>query len=73
MKVQQLAFYGPLSDVCKKIKEVPVLMCISMIILAILSFGMGVLLIPSLREVVLDPAVNVILNGVEYSKTVLGG
>lgn len=73
MKVQQLAFFGALSELCHKIKEVPVLMCISMIVLAVLSLGLGVLLIPSLREIILDPAVQVIVDGVQYSKLLPGG
>ena len=73
MKLQQFAFYGHLNDIYQKIKEVPIAMCVAMIVLAVFSFGLGVLLIPSLREIFLDPAVKVITDGIQYSKMVLGG
>ncbi len=73
LKVQKLAFFGTLKQVYKGIKEVPVLMCASMVILAVITLGLGVLLIPDIRSVVLDPATKVIAGGVEYAKMVLGG
>ncbi len=73
LKVQKMTFYGQLSNVYKGIKEVPVLMCVSMITLAVLSLGLGVLLLPQLRNVVLEPAVQVIAGGLDYAKMVLGG
>ncbi len=73
LKAQKMAFFGKLSDLYKEIKEVPALMCASMIILAILSLGLGVLLLPQLRNVVLEPAVDVIAGGLNYAKMVLGG
>ncbi|UCG54899.1 MAG: monovalent cation/H+ antiporter subunit D family protein, partial [Dehalococcoidia bacterium] len=66
LKLQKMAFFGKLSDVYKELKEVPALMCISMIILAIMSLGLGVLLLPQLKNVILEPAVNVIVNGMDY-------
>ena len=73
MKLQRLTFLGKLRDIYKELKEAPALMCISMVILAILSVGLGVLLLPQLKAVVLDPAVKVVADGVAYAKTVLGG
>jgi len=73
LKVQKLVFFGGLKKVYEGLKEVPVFMCFSMIVLAILSLGLGVLLIPQLRGVVLDPAVKVVAGGIEYAKMVLGG
>ncbi|MBN2030178.1 NADH/ubiquinone/plastoquinone (complex I) [bacterium] len=73
LKVQKMTFFGKLSDLYKGVKEVPVLMCVSMVTLAILSLGLGVLLLPQLRNIILDPAVNVIAGGLDYAKMVLGG
>jgi len=73
MKVQKLAFFGALGSAFGKVKEVPAFMCISMVVLAVLSLGLGFLLLPQLREVVLDPAVKVVEQGIGYAKMVLGG
>lgn len=48
-------------------------MCISMVVLALLSLGLGILLLPQLREVILDPAVKVVEQGMGYAEMVLGG
>jgi hypothetical protein len=48
-------------------------MCIPMIVLAIMSIGLGLLLLPSVKGGLLDPAVQVIQGGVEYARMVLGG
>ena len=73
MKVQRYAFFGKLDETRKQIKEVPALMCVSMIILALLCVGLGILLIPGLKSIVLDPAVEVLKNGTQYADLVLGG
>jgi len=73
MKYQKKAFLGTLQSAFKNIKEVPPGMCFSMIMLAIISISLGVLLLPALRSVILDPAVNVISDGLSYAQTVLGG
>lgn len=64
---------SPIGGLGKEIREVPVLMCTSMVILAVFSIVMGVLLLPQARALLLDPAVNVLMNGLDYSKLVLGG
>ncbi|MCK4255755.1 NADH/ubiquinone/plastoquinone (complex I), partial [candidate division WOR-3 bacterium] len=71
MKVQRYAFFGPLNEKWKGIKEVPGFMRVSMVLLAILCIGMGLLLLPQVREVLLNPAVEVLENGIEYAKTIL--
>ncbi len=73
MKFMRYTFFGSLKASYQKIKEVPVLMCVSMIILAVLTIGMGVLLLPALRESFLGAAAQVVVNGVGYVKSVLGG
>jgi multicomponent Na+:H+ antiporter subunit D len=71
MKVQRYAFFGPLNEKWKEIKEVPGFMRLSMIILAVLCIVMGLLLVPQVRDVFLTPAVEVLRNGIDYAKTVL--
>ena len=70
IKVQRRAFLGSLPEALQKIKEVPVLMAATLIILSILCLGMGILLVPSIRVAVLDSAQNAILVGTEYAKIV---
>jgi multicomponent Na+:H+ antiporter subunit D len=73
LKVLRYAFLGSLRDALQSIREVPVLMSISAIILALFCTAMGALLIPGLREVVLEPAVEAITAGFEYAKIGLAG
>ncbi len=63
MKVQRYAFL----DKYKKtkilnIKEVPFLMCFSMIILALLCLVMSLMVIPCIRDMFLSPAVNSLIS-----------
>ncbi|MBU4484578.1 hypothetical protein KKA47_04065, partial [bacterium] len=55
------------------IEEVPRLMRTSMIVLAVLCVVLGVLLVPEVKSIVLDPPVKVLMQGLEYSRLVLGG
>lgn len=71
IKVQHDIFFGPLKENMKGIKEVPGFMRVSMVLLAILCIGMGLLLLPQVREVLLNPAVEVLENGIEYAKIIL--
>jgi multicomponent Na+:H+ antiporter subunit D len=73
MKFLKFTFFGKLRDTYKKVKEVPFFMCLSMIVLALLTIGLGLLLLPSLQGWILEPAANVVEGGVEYVKMVLGG
>ncbi|HHS14042.1 MAG TPA: NADH/ubiquinone/plastoquinone (complex I) [bacterium] len=73
MKLQKEAFYGALKASFGKLKEAPFLMSLSVILLAIVVTGMGLLLIPEFKSVILDPAVKIISGGLNYSKLVLGG
>lgn len=72
LKVQRYAFFGRLPDRLKAVSEVPALMRVSMIGLAVLCVGMGLLLLPSLRELVLGPAVEVLDRTFDYSLMVIG-
>ena len=73
LKVVRSVFYGELNTKYTHIKEVPVPMCIPMVLLALLCVGMGILLIPQIKEIVLEPAVKVICSGVAYADMGLGG
>ena len=71
LKVQRYAFFGELKEALREVKEVPIAMCFSMVVLAILCTVMGALLLPGVRELFISPAVNTLLNGKEYVSLVL--
>jgi len=73
LKVQRLAFFGKLDKAREEIKEAPGLMRVSMIILSLLCVVLGILLLPGIKKIVLDPAVEVLRNGFGYAYLVLGG
>ena len=62
------AFLGRLPEAPRRIKESPAVMSIALIFLAILCTGMGLLLVPVLREMILDPAVDALARGVAYAQ-----
>ncbi|MBC7190354.1 NADH/ubiquinone/plastoquinone (complex I) [Candidatus Aerophobetes bacterium] len=72
LKVQRYAFFGILKEKWIGIKEAPLSMCISMIILAIICIGSGIFFYP-LMKTFLEPAVAVLQEGTRYSMVVLGG
>jgi len=73
MKFNRMVFLGKLKEISKDVREVPFLMSLPLVILAILSIAMGLILIPQIRVVLLTPVVNVIAGGVNYVQMVLGG
>lgn len=70
LKFQKSVFYGKNKNF-KNIKEVPFAMSFSMIVLVILCIGLSVLAIPSVREVVLDQAVNSLIHMDKYINLVM--
>jgi len=76
LKVQRFTFFNKseenwnLKDVY--VREVPFSMCFSMICLAVLCLVLSVLIVPSVRDIILTPAVNVLLDSARYSTTILG-
>ncbi len=64
LKVTRFAFLGALRDRYANIKEVPLLMQISLILLALVCIFGGLLLIPEVRETFLEPAVRVLISGI---------
>lgn len=71
LKLQTNAFFGS-SKTKESVKEVPFLMCFSMVILAILSLVGGIVLIPGLSEAFLKIARDVLLSGKMYAYLVFG-
>jgi len=76
LKVQRFTFFNKPAESWDergiKIREVPFSMCFSMIMLVILCFVLSLLIVPSIRDVVLTPAVNVLVDAGEYTTAVLG-
>ena len=72
LKVQRYAFFGKLRPAWKKVREAPVFMCISMVLLAVLCVGMGFLLLPGVKEGLLDRATEALTEGADYTDLVLG-
>jgi len=71
MKVQRYGFRG--SDIIEKVKnKMSISMNAAMICLAILCIITSVLVIPGIKEVTLDPIVNVIVSKGSYIKQVAG-
>jgi len=72
LKVQRYVFLGELPEKLRQTKENGFSMQAAMIFLACLCMVMGLLLLPSLREQILDPAVQVLIEGLQYSDKVIG-
>ena len=72
LKVQRYAFMGELPENLQAVKENKGSMLISMVFLACLCVLMGLLVImPSLRAEILEPAVKVLTDGIEYSGNII--
>jgi len=70
-KVMKYAFFDTLKEKLSKIKEVPIFMKIGMSILAFICLFGGLLLFQNADRLFLGNAANVVLEGVNYGKTVL--
>jgi len=71
VKVTKYAFFGALREKWEQIKEVPVFMKLSMVMLAFICLIGGVLLISGVKEIFLQPASEALLGGSKYSSLVL--
>ncbi len=72
LKVQRYVFLGELPENLRYVKENKNSMLVAMIFLACLCVLMGLLVIvPSLKQSILDPAVKVLTDGVEYSAKII--
>ena len=73
LKVQRYVFLGELPENLQEIKENRGSMLVAMVFLACLCVLMGLLLlVPGLRNSILEPAVKVLVDGVSYSANVIG-
>jgi multicomponent Na+:H+ antiporter subunit D len=67
MKVQRYAFRGHLNQALQTVRDATLLMRVSMILLASLCVGMGILLLPGINEIFLHPAVHALTVGRHYA------
>jgi multicomponent Na+:H+ antiporter subunit D len=65
-KLQNLAFFGKLPQKYKNIKEVPLFMKATMIILAIVCIVGGGMLHPAVKKYFLNPAKNTVIKKIKY-------
>jgi multicomponent Na+:H+ antiporter subunit D len=73
LKFQRFAFFNKTAGkAVQNIKEVPFPMSFSMIFLAVLCLALSLLAIPSVRDMILSPAIDVLLQPELYSTTILG-
>ncbi len=72
LKVQKYAFSRKLKDMICAAKESPLSMVISMTVLAVLCLGVGIFFNPFLNSII-RPAADVLLEGTNYARVVLGG
>ena len=72
LKIQRYIFLGELPENLQQVKENKGSMLLAMMFLACLCVFMGLLLlVPSLKASILDPAVEVLMSGVEYSSKII--
>jgi len=72
LKVQKYAFFERLKPKFENIKEAPLVMGVSMVLLALLCLGAG-LAFPYVLRFLVNPAVIAVANGLGYSRMILGG
>ena len=71
LKVQKYAFLRRIKDAASGIKEVPLSMKFSMVVLALLCLGVGLFFIPVLNSLI-KPAAEALLLGRGYANLILG-
>jgi multicomponent Na+:H+ antiporter subunit D len=73
MKFQRYAFFNKTDDKNeRKIKEVPFPMIFSMVIMSLLCILLSLLVIPQIREAVLSPAVDILMDPSKYTSIIIG-
>ncbi len=72
VRLQKEAFFGSLKQGLSHVKEVPFAMKFSMVTLALICTVGGLVLIPSVSELFLKTAADVLLQGREYAAMVFG-
>jgi multicomponent Na+:H+ antiporter subunit D len=73
MKFQRYAFYDQDPGRKKnKVREVPFPMIFSMVVLGIICLLLSLLAFPGIREVILTPATDILLDPSKYSSQIIG-
>jgi len=73
MKFQRYAFYNNEPGKTKSaVKEVPVPMILSMVTLAVVCLLLSLLALPGIRETVLSPATDILMDQMKYSSQITG-
>ena len=73
LKFQRFAFFNKSAGkALSKIREVPFPMSFSMIVLATLCLALSLLAIPSVSELILRPAIDVLMQTDLYSTSIIG-
>ncbi len=73
LKFQRFAFFNKSTGkALDKIKEVPFAMSFSMIFLAVLCLALSLLALPSVRDSILSPAIDVLMQSDLYFTSTLG-
>jgi len=73
VKVQRYVLQGELPPSLARVREVPAAMCLAMVALAVVCATVGIAAgFAGFRAVLLGPARDVMLGGVEYARTILG-
>ncbi|MHC4535746.1 MAG: complex I subunit 5 family protein, partial [Planctomycetota bacterium] len=73
LKIQRYVFLGELPENLRQTKENKGFMLVAMVFLACLCLLMGALvLVPGLKESILEPAVKVLTDGLKYSEDIIG-
>jgi multicomponent Na+:H+ antiporter subunit D len=70
MKVERYAFFGKPDVKNAGAKEVPGMMRLAMVMLALICVSGGILIVPAVYKNFLGVAANVLINGKDYAKTV---
>jgi len=71
-KVHKYAFYGDLPSKYENVKESPFSMALAMSLMALLCLIMSLMIVPSVRAIFLQPAVDALMQTTNYSSIVLG-
>jgi multicomponent Na+:H+ antiporter subunit D len=65
LRMQRMAFFGTIGKGLENVKESPAGMWVPMVVLALLCVVGGLLFLPEVREVILEPAGEILAGGVE--------
>jgi multicomponent Na+:H+ antiporter subunit D len=73
LKFQRYAFFNKTENaINRNIKEVPFPMLFSMIVLSIICLLLSILAFPGIREIILTPAIDILMDPSKYSSIIIG-